>query len=285
MNKTVLSDKYTGTLTALDMFSLRATLISGQCFRWTENEADGDGSITGIMKDMLLTLRQENNYIYVSGCPEERLPELYEYLDLGTDYDEIRTECVAAEPRLRKAAERCAGIHILRQEPWEALCSFIISQNNNIPRIRLIIRRLCALCGDRIPGCGGDDAFTFPSAATVAALSGEQLDRIGCGYRSGYILSAAESAATGRIDFDALRTMDIEQCREELLKLYGVGPKVADCFMLYGLHRLECFPRDVWIKRALAEEFSGTPLQSSRYAGVAQQYIFEHIRGQAKNSL
>ena len=256
-------------------FSLEATLISGQCFRWKKND---DGVISGVVFGMSISMRQdeESGTLYIYSCPKERIGELIRYLDLDTDYDAIREECLALEPRLREAAERAPGIHILRQEPWEALCSFIISQNNNIPRIRTIISRLCALCGEAVQNT--PEEYVFPSPERVAALSEEQLDGIGCGYRSAYILTAARAVASGELDPEALRTADIEDARKTLLGIKGVGPKVADCFLLYGLHRLECFPKDVWIKRALEGEFRDTALAGSRYAGVAQQYIFEYIR-------
>lgn len=274
-------EKHNAAATAVSCcggFSLEATLISGQCFRWKKND---DGTINGVVFGMSVSMSQSDDggTLYISGCPEERIAEVLGYLDLDADYDAIREECLTLEPRLREAAERCPGIHILRQEPWEALCSFVISQNNNIPRIRLIISRLCELCGIPAQSCEPDAAeYSFPPPEKVAALRKEQLDGIGCGYRSEYILTAAQAVASGELDFDALRAADIDAARKTLLGFKGIGPKVADCFLLYGLHRLECFPRDVWIKRALEGEFKDTQLIGSRNAGVAQQYIFEYIR-------
>ena len=249
-------------------FSLEETLMSGQCFRWERKE----NGCSGIAFGRKVHISAQEGAVLVEGDDDEALWR--SYLDLDTDYDAIRREITEQEPRLVKAAERLGGLHILRQEPWEALCSFIISQNNNIPRIRLIISRLCELCGEEARGGG----YAFPSAERVAQLSEEQLKGIGCGYRAGYITAVSRMAAEGKFELEPLRTMPAEEARAALTSLHGVGPKVADCVMLYGLHRLDAMPRDVWIKRALEGEFKGTPLVESPYAGVAQQYIFEYIR-------
>ncbi|MBE6765784.1 MAG: DNA-3-methyladenine glycosylase 2 [Ruminococcaceae bacterium] len=252
-------------------FSLAETLISGQCFRWTQREE----YIVGTAFSVTVKMRQDGGRLTIYGDESENAVERWRhYLDLDTDYASIREEVLALEPRLTQASKRTAGLHILNQEPWEALCSFIISQNNNIPRIRGIIERLCELCG-----CAAEnDGYAFPPPETVSKLTLEQLASIGCGYRAPYIIAAAQAVCDKKISFDELREIPVEQAREKLLSLHGVGPKVADCMLLYGLHRLECFPKDVWIKRALEGEFKDTPLVGSPYAGVAQQYIFEYIR-------
>ncbi len=257
-----------------DSFDLGGTLLSGQCFRW---EQDG-GGYSGIAFGRRVKMSQEGGCITVEGDDDAALWR--SYLDLDTDYDAIRAEVTAFEPRLTDAAARCGGVHILRQEPWEALCSFIISQNNNIPRIRLIISRLCELCGT--PAAGG--GWAFPTAEQVAQLNEEQFKGIGCGYRAGYLVSVSGAVAGGRFQLEPLYEMPVNEARETLMSLHGVGPKVADCVMLFGLHRLEAMPRDVWIKRALENDLKGTRLAESRYAGVAQQYVFEYIRTKEKDA-
>lgn len=252
-------------------FSLEETLMSGQCFRW---ERDGEGC-SGIAFGRRVRLTAGDGFVTVEGDDDQALWR--SYLDLDTDYDAIRSEITKQEPRLRAAAERLGGLHILRQEPWEALCSFIISQNNNIPRIRMIITRLCELCAVTAQGGG----YAFPTAERVAQLDEEQLKAIGCGYRAGYITAVSRAVAEGKFELEPLRTMEVQAARDALTSLHGVGPKVADCVLLYGLHRLDALPRDVWIKRALEGEFKGTPIVDSPYAGVAQQYIFEYIRTKA----
>lgn len=258
-------------------FSLSGTLLSGQCFRWSMNT---DGALCGVAGSRAVTLRQQNGFIFVSGDGNDDAGKFWQdYFDFATDYSAIRRHSVEAEPRLRKAVERCGGVFILRQDPWEALCSFIISQNNNIPRIRTIIDRLCRRYGQ--PVCSADGlpfAWTFPSPEAVASAAEDDLRALGLGYRCGYLPAAAADVLSGRFDSHALRTAPIDEARKALQAMKGVGPKVADCVLLFGLHRLDAFPRDVWIKRALAGEFRDTPLLDSPYAGVAQQYIFEYIR-------
>lgn len=256
-------------------FSLSATLLSGQCFRWKTGE---EGRLFGVAADRAVTLSQNGTSILISGDEREDAPAFWRnYLDLDTDYAAIRDHSVKAEPRLAGAAERCGGVYILRQQPWEALCSFIISQNNNIPRIKTIIERICARYGAEL--CGQDgQVWAFPTPESLASAEESDLKALGCGYRASYIPAAARDFLSGRFDPEALGQMPLDDARKALQSMKGVGPKVADCVLLYGLHRLDAFPRDVWIKRALAGEFSGTTLQSSPYAGVAQQYIFEYIR-------
>lgn len=254
-------------------FSLGGTLLSGQCFRW---QADGDGFF-GCAADRAVRLTQQDETITITGDDRHDAERFWrEYLDLDTDYCAIREHVTSAEPRLAAAVERCGGVYILRQQPWEALCSFIISQNNNIPRIRSIIDKLCRSYGRLIPDSDGQYAFPTPEA--IAAAEPDELRLLGCGYRADYLPSAAADVLSGRFDPQLLWEMPLEQAQKTLQAMRGVGPKVADCVLLYGLHRLDAFPRDVWIKRALDGEFKGTSLQTSPYAGVAQQYIFEYIR-------
>lgn len=259
-----------------DGFSLSATLLSGQCFRWSEN---ADGSLSGGAGDRWVTLSQSGGRVAVLGDSRPDAEQFWrDYLDFDTDYCSIRRHSVEAEPRLEQAVARCGGVFILRQDPWEALCSFIISQNNNIPRIRTIIDRLCRRYGTPVAAADGSQAWAFPSAEAIAAAKEEDLRELGLGYRCGYLPAAAADVLSGRFDPEVLRELPLAEAQKALQTMKGVGPKVADCVLLFGLHRLDAFPRDVWIKRALAGEFKDTALQHSPYAGVAQQYIFEYIR-------
>ena len=177
-------------------------------------------------------------------------------------------------PILKDAAKNAPGIRILAQEPWEALCSFIISQNNNIPRIKGIISRLCETFGKK-----SGESYTFPSAETLAVLEPDDLQNLRAGFRAGYIIDGARKVASGEIDLEALRNMPIETAREKLMTIRGVGPKVAECTLLYGLHRLEAFPIDTWIKKAMSTLYEGLkPEDFGEYAGIAQQYIFVQMR-------
>lgn len=251
-------------------FDLAQTLDCGQAFRWIEK----DGVWTACVKDKVLNIREIGDKIELD-CNEEDFEKLWEnYFDLKTDYQKIRKELSDLSPVLKQAADFAPGIHILAQDPWEALCSFIISQNNNIPRIKGIISKLCENFGEDLGGI-----YSFPSADTVASLSLDDLAPIKSGFRAKYILSAANAVSSGEIDVNKLYTMPLDEARAELMKIKGVGPKVADCVLLYGFHRTSCFPLDVWMKRAMETLFpKNTPEDFGENAGIAQQYIFHYSR-------
>ena len=198
------------------------------------------------------------------------------YLDLDRDYAAIR-RAVSVDAQTARCADSGAGIRILRQEPWEALISFIISQCNNIPRIQGIISRLCALYGEIIDG-----GFAFPTPEALSCLSIEDLAPLRCGYRAPYILSSAQAVSGRSLDLSALESANTETILRALLALPGVGIKVASCVLLFGFHRLEAFPVDTWIRKALKQDY-GPDFDPAKafgpYAGIAQQYIFYHARG------
>lgn len=257
----------------LSDLDLAQTLDCGQAFRWREQP---DGSFTGAAHGRVITMRKTGDDLELDGVSEDDYRTIWqEYLDLNLDYGKIREELSALHPVLKEAAAFAPGIRILNQEPWEALCSFIISQNNNIPRIKGIIERLCSLCGEPI-----NDVFrSFPSAEKLASLTPEDLAPVRAGFRARYIIDAAQKVSSGEVNLEEIRGMPIEEARAQLMKITGVGVKVADCTLLYGLHRLDCFPLDVWMKRAMAELFPGMePADFGEYAGIAQQYIFHYSR-------
>ena len=259
-------------ITPHDSFDLKNTFECGQCFRW---DGDGDGSYSGIAGGRRAHILCRDGRIIIEGCSEDEFEGFWEsYLDLDSDYGGIRREITELCPQLQCAVESIDGIRILRQEPWEALCSFIISQNNNIPRIKGIVTRLCEGFGDDIGG-----GCSFPAADRLAVLEPEELAPLRSGFRARYIIDAARKVSSGAVDLAGMSEAPIEECRRELMTITGVGAKVAECTLLYGLHRLEAFPIDVWMKRALADRFSGVEVSSlGRYAGVAQQYIFHYMR-------
>lgn len=257
---------------ALD-FDLAQTLDCGQAFRWEKCEND-ENSWEGIAFGKYLLINQTENSLILH-CDESEYNEIWKsYFDLSTDYDKIRSELSDMSDVLREAAMYAPGIRILRQEPWEALCSFVISQNNNIPRIKGIIKRLCELYGQDT-GHG----HSFPEASVIAGLTPEELAPIRSGFRAKYIIAAA-NAVTQNPDFlRSIFSMPIDAARKALMTIKGVGPKVADCALLYGFHRMECFPLDVWMKRAMAVLLPlNNPEDFGMNAGIAQQYIFHYSR-------
>ena len=251
---------------------LAQTLDCGQSFRWVERS---DGGFDGVAFKKSVTVRLDGTDLYIENADEADRELWHSYFDLGLDYGKIREEISAIHPVLADAARYAPGIRILRQEPFEALCTFIISQNNNIQRIKGIVQRLCELLGERLP----DGAFAFPEAEKLAALNPDDLAPLRAGFRNRYLIDAARKVADGDVDLEKCRACAYDEARNELMQITGVGVKVADCTLLFGLHRIEAFPLDVWMKRAMAKLFPGmTPDDFGQYAGIAQQYIFHYSR-------
>lgn len=249
---------------------LEQTLDCGQSFRWTKTEE----GFRGVAFKSLVTMRIQDSRLYIDGARAEDFGLWKSYLDLDADYGAIRQKIAGMHPVLKKAAAYAPGIRILRQEPWEALCSFIISQNNNIKRIKGIVRRLCLCFGEDI---GAEHAF--PRAEAIAKLEPIDLAPIRAGFRDKYIIDGARKVSSGEVDLEKCRTLPLDEARAELMKIKGVGVKVADCVLLFGLHRLEAFPMDVWMKRAMEKLFPGMRGEDfGEYAGIAQQYIFHYSR-------
>lgn len=273
-----VTDKAGGVLVGgLALFSLEDTLDCGQCFRFRR---DGDGW-RGVAGNRPLFLEETGEGVWLS-CSRADFEEFWRgYFDLDRDYAALRDSYLAV-PALRECAQYAPGIRILRQDAWEALASFILSQNNNVKRIQGIVDRLCRQfgtpCGDD-PSAPDGLAYAFPAPEALAGRSEADLAPLRAGWRAGYLLDAAEKAASGEIDLQAIAAMPLPQARAQLQKIRGVGPKVAECVLLYGMARMEAFPLDVWMKRAMKELFPGcTPEDFGECAGIAQQYIFHYCR-------
>lgn len=252
--------------------NLAQTLDCGQSFRWTMKE---DGSFDGVAYGKSVNVRLCDGVLLIQGAQEADRRLWRDYFDLDLDYKTIREQIATLHPVLCEAAKYAPGIRILRQEPFEALITFIISQNNNIKRIKGIVSRLCENFGEPL----ADGSFAFPAASLLSALSVADLAPLRAGFRSRYILDAAKKTASGEVNLELCRTLDYEAARAELMKITGVGVKVADCTLLFGLHRIEAFPIDVWMKRAMEKLFPEmTSSDFGQYAGIAQQYIFHYSR-------
>lgn len=258
-------------------FDLQQTLECGQCFRFTTKDGK---TYTGTAMGKSLTVTEDDSGIFFHNTSEEEFKSVwYDYFDLALDYSDVKRELVQSYSGLSDVIEYSPGIRILKQDPWEALCSFIISQNNNIPRIMGIVDRLCTLCGE----LNADGSYNFPTADVLANMSIDNLAPIRSGFRAKYLIDAAQKVSMGVVDLDRVANEDIEEARKELMLITGVGPKVAECTLLYGMHRLEAFPIDVWMKRAMSTLFNGVDPQSfGKYAGIAQQYIFHYARQSGK---
>jgi len=244
----------------------------GQCFRW-----DKDG--IGIAGGKIARVVRENQVVKIY-CNTEEFDNFWaNYFDIESDYEKIR-KSFSDHHKMNEAISFGKGIRILRQEPWEALVSFIISQCNNIPRIRGIIEKMCAMFGQKVR-LGDYERFSFPEAEVLSECSLSDLESLRAGYRAKYILSAAKKVANGQVNLEEITKLPTSDARKALLEFEGVGNKVADCTLLFGMGKLDAFPVDVWMKRALAEFFNNETPDFGKYAGIAQQYIFHFIRNKA----
>lgn len=243
--------------------SLKDTLPSGQCFRFSED--NGTWTVKSGVAEACRTLRVRQEDL----SPITDDPYWSDFFDLKTDYESLKKDFSKVSPLMAQACAYAPGIRILNQDPWEALCSFVVSQNNNIKRIMGIVERMCSFYGN-----GG-----FPSVKSLANAKEDDLRSLGLGFRASYIVNTARAVYDGLIDFEVLKNVDIDEARDMLMAVKGIGPKVADCALLFGFHRLDCFPMDVWMKRVMATCFAGQDKSMfGPCAGVAQQYLFHYAR-------
>lgn len=270
-----------------DDFDLRKIADSGQCFRFNEC-GDGYSVVAG---DKYVFVRKVTSNDDKTGetlefdCTEEEFNTFWKnYFDLDTNYRGIRGLIDAREDEyLYNASEYGTGIRILRQDPWEMLISFIISQRKNIPAIKASIEKICEAAGKKIAtDKEGKDVFSFPTPEELVALSIEQLSACSLGYRDKYVKQAAMDVASGAVKLDEWAGLDDAGLMEKLLSLYGVGVKVANCEILFGYHRLDAFPKDVWINKVLDMKYPQGFLfdKYKPYNGVMQQYLFFYSRSE-----
>ena len=266
-----------------DDFNLDRIADSGQCFRWRK---DDSGAYRIIHKGHCLKIRSLGNAMFRLSCSEDEYREIWhDYFDFGENYRSVRERVSREEdPFLADACEYGKGIRILRQDPWEMLVSFIISQNKNIPAIKKSIELLCETAGKRCENTEqereDDGQLVFPSPEQILSLSDEALAACRLGYRCRYVKAAASDVAEGKLDLDSLRDAPEEETIKGLMSVCGVGVKVANCISLFGLHHIDAFPIDVWIRRILQNEYpAGYPKEKySPYNSIYQQYMFYYYR-------
>lgn len=256
-----------------DYLELAQICRSGQCFRMN---AKGENRYSVIAGRYYLELEQRGQKC-IFDCSEAEFENFWKgYFDLEADYGSYIGKIGRMDSYLRNAAEFGSGIRILRQDLWEMIVSFLISQQNNIVRIRRCIENICAEYGEKLVSDSGQTYYAFPMPQALADLPEDALMACNLGYRSKYVVRTARSVADGECDLEAIRRLPYLGAREELLKLYGVGEKVADCICLFALHHLEAFPVDTHIRQAMEAHYKrGFPMK--RYEGcqgVMQQYIF-----------
>ena len=268
-------------------FELRDIFDCGQCFRWNEQD---DGSYTGIIKNGVLNVKKEESNVIFSGLLNEDIEKVCnEYFDLNTDYELIKEKLSTVDDNLKKSIEYGEGIRILNQDLWECIISFIISANNNIPRIKKIIDRISENYGEGIIW-NDKKYYTFPTEKELSKASVEDLRKLGLGFRDKRVYTTTKMILNKEVDLDEIIKLDnSNEIREKLLSLDGVGEKVADCIMLFSLKRFDVFPVDVWVRRVMnelyiknenEEKVNKTEVRKiaeekfGSLAGIAQQYLF-----------
>ena len=271
----------------IDSFDPKHIFECGQCFRWNINS---DNSYTGIVGNNILNVRKENNNIIINSYGDNDLNKLvYTYFDLNRDYKKIKNTLSHIDEDMKKSINYGNGIRILNQDLWETIISFIISANNNIPRIKKIIENLCKTYGKKLIW-NNNNFYTFPTPEELSKATVQDLRNLGLGFRDARVYETTQIINSCNIDLDHLKNRNTNTVREILLTLPGVGPKVADCILLFSdLKRLEVFPIDVWVRRVMNELYIKLDdetkvnkkeileLASKKYgnlAGLAQQYLF-----------
>jgi N-glycosylase/DNA lyase len=268
-------------------FELKDIFECGQCFRWNENE---NGSYTGVINNGVLNVEKQGKKIFFTGILDQDIKEVVRfYFDLDRNYEEIKMQLSNIDKYLKTSVEYGKGIRILNQDLWETIISFIISANNNIPRIKGIIERISKEYGTEIEW-NGEKYYTFPTPEQLGKATVEDLRSLGTGFRDIRIYETTQKVLSGEFNLNEVQNKDTLSAREELLTLSGVGPKVADCILLFStLKRFDVFPIDVWVRRVMndlyiknEDETKVSKNEISKIAkkkfgnleGLAQQYLF-----------
>lgn len=269
-------------------FELKDIFDCGQCFRWNTEE---DGSYTGVFEKNILNVKRDGKDINFKGICDGNIEDIiYDYFDLNRDYERIKETLSEIDENMKKSVLYGKGIRILNQDLWETIMSFIISANNNIPRIKGIIERLSKKYGSKI-SFNGKEYYTFPTPEQLRDVTVEDYRKLGLGFRDIRLYETTQMILNKDIDLEKLKNnSNTIEVREELLKLSGVGPKVADCILLFStLKRFEVFPIDVWVRRVMndlyikqEDETKVSKKQIEKIAeekfgnlaGLAQQYLF-----------
>lgn len=269
-----------------EVFNPKHIFECGQCFRWN---LEKDGNYVGIVRKNVIKVQKTENKITIISFGEDDLPKLCEdYFDQQRDYQEIQKKLGNVDQYLKNSIAYGKGIRILKQDLWEVIISFLISANNNIPRIKGIIERISKAYGEKIQW-NEKDYYCFPSPEELQKASIQQLRELGLGFRDKRVYEVTKMVVSGKINLEELKNnQNTNEVRKKLEELPGVGPKVADCILLFGMQRFEVFPVDVWVRRVMNELYLKQQeekvkneeiqeLAKRKYknlAGIAQQYLF-----------
>ena len=276
----------------IDSFELKDVFECGQCFRWNREE---NGSYTGVTSKCAINVEKTKSKLVFEAKPFSKMSDaeikehINQYFDLDRDYSKLRKKIASTDDNLKVATKYGKGIRILNQELWETIISFIISANNNIPRIKGIIERMSEKYGKKIE-FNGKTYYSFPTPKELSKASVEDLRKLGLGFRDKRIYETTKLIASGDVDLKELYKLDTTDARAKLLELQGVGPKVADCILLFSdLKRFDVFPIDVWVRRVMNELYIHDKDENKvskkeiekianekfgDYKGLAQQYLF-----------
>ncbi|MBQ8380012.1 MAG: DNA-3-methyladenine glycosylase 2 family protein [Clostridia bacterium] len=270
----------------VNYFNLKYTLECGQCFRWTRE----DEYYIGIIKDRVIKIRQQDNYLYIISNEEEKLEEsVKEYFELSKDYESIEKRISKVDEYVKKAVSNTSGLRHLKQDLFETIISYIISANNNIPRISKSVNEISKRYGKKII-FNEKEYYLFPTPEELKDVTIEEYRECGIGFRDKYIFNTVKEINEGKFNLSELKDLSTELLREKLLSLMGIGPKVADCILLFSCGRQEVFPVDVWVERVMKKfyfkEANVSKKEILKYsienfgsdAGIIQQHLFYNIR-------
>lgn len=267
-------------------FNIVHTLECGQCFRWKKEE---DGSYTGVIKEGVINIKADENNKTIFSCEikEDLQNCLEDYFDIKTDYSTIKEIISINDENMVKAIEYGYGIRILKQDPWEMLISYIISAANNIPRISKTIENISKAYGKKII-FKKEEYYLFPTPEELSKASVEDLRKLNLGFRDKYVYNACRAVIEGKLKLEEIEKMPYKEAKKELMKLDGVGAKVADCILLFSMNKIEAFPIDTWIKKVMIKLYNTkenlkdiekcAEERFGKYAGIAQQYLFYYMR-------
>lgn len=276
----------------IEHFSLEDIYESGQVFRWMKLGSD---DYLVIHEDKWTRVEQKDRLVTFHHTSKEDMEGVWiDYFDLNRDYGEIKNSYVGIDDYLNKAMDYGYGIRILRQSLFEIIITFIISSNNHIPRIKNSILKISEFGGNKIGEYDGKAIFSFPDSNKMSDFSKMQWSELKLGYREKYIQNTVDMVEKGEVDFKLLYEADTQTAKKELMRLSGVGDKVADCILLYGLGRVDTFPVDTWIKKVMTRYYQIAEKEDNKKiremglelfgqtAGIAQQYLFYYERTRGK---
>ncbi len=272
-------------LNNLSDFELVHIFECGQCFRW---QKENDGSYTGIIKYGVVNIKKDDDKVVISGSFDANDKEkICDYFDLNSDYASIKRKLELNDENMKKAIEYGYGIRILNQDSWEMLISFIISAANNIPRISKTIENISRAYGQKITW-NEKDYYKFPTPKELSKATVEELRALNLGFRDKYVYNATKMVCAGEVNLEEIEKMNYKDAKKELMKIQGVGEKVADCILLFSMRKREAFPVDTWIKKVMSQLYNESKdikkisafaeSKFGEYGGIAQQYLFYYMR-------